>query len=388
MEVVVTVFSYDDIVDTVWGAGFLAGGGGGAVKWGLQMLRDYIESHGIKPADIKLSVYAVDEMPDDKNVYAAAVAGMGAPTAIKGDFSPWANNAFAAIRGFASKMDPARDIKYVLPVELGGFNTFIPMLIALENSDIYLLDVDASSRAVPALNTMLSSVNGDDTTPLALADDKNNKVYIDLADPKDATTAENLAREVTVQLGNIAGVSGWLLHRTEITATLGLNSLTLAKNIGHVLRDQTITDKFAAIQQYVKCRELFRGQVSDGKTAEQDGFDVGYETFLHDPCTRDFRIAFQNESLTVGNDGDKTPIMTAPDIIICLANDSRFDPYLPLTNSDFFDAGGEVIKGLSVIAGLVQVNQTWWKKGFDSINALWKNYFQNVGYNGDIIQYS
>jgi DUF917 family protein len=379
---------YDDIVDIIWGAGLLAGGGGGPVKFGLQMLQDYINEHKIDPADIKLPLFDPGEILTKPFVYAAVTAGMGAPSKITGDFTPWANNAFDAIKVFASKMDPPRDIQFTYPVELGGFNTFIAMLIALENPKIQLLDVDASARAVPGLDTVLSAVNGNATTPTALADDKNNKVIIDLIDPSDAQLAEDLAREITVQLGEMAGVSGWLIGPAVIQSSLGVGSLTLSQQIGNILRNPKITDKFLEIQNYANCRELYSGQLTGGASALVDGFDVGCTKGIQGTTT--YRADFANESLVISrlDNGNPVPIMTAPDIIACYNTGSTYDYGMPLTNSDLFNPDGTLIKGLEVSYGLISVNSKWWVQPITDLQAVWDKYFSKVGYQGKIIQYT
>ncbi|MED9781329.1 MAG: DUF917 family protein, partial [Peptococcaceae bacterium] len=57
---------------------------------------------------------------------------------------------------------------YTMPVEMGAFNTFAPMLISLMTG-LPTLDADAAGRAVPGLDTLLSHINGGATSPLAMA---------------------------------------------------------------------------------------------------------------------------------------------------------------------------------------------------------------------------
>jgi DUF917 family protein len=72
---------------------------------------------------------------------------MGAPSAIKEvDFSVYATNAFNLLSEMAAQM--GRKITYSMAVELGGFNTFVPMLILLVQK-IPFVDTDGAARAVP-----------------------------------------------------------------------------------------------------------------------------------------------------------------------------------------------------------------------------------------------
>ncbi len=74
--------------------------------------------------------------------------------------------------------------------------------------------------------------------------------------------------------------------------------------------------------------------------------------------------------------------MTAPDIIACY----DLDTSEPLTNADFFDDNGKLIKR-RVVLGAIQVDEKWWMKGYDLVNKIWKGYFKNVKYSGDVVRY-
>ena len=176
------ILNEEQLIDVIWGATLMGGGGGGAMVGGTDLLNTYKKLHPEKP--VELTLIESGEMAPD--AYAAVTAGMGAPTVLKSvDFSQYAVNAFNTLKEMAAEMDPPRKLEYCIPVELGGFNTFCPMLISLLEG-IPFVDCDGAGRAVPALDTLLLHVNGLDTSPLAMADDKDNKVMIKLKDPKDA----------------------------------------------------------------------------------------------------------------------------------------------------------------------------------------------------------
>lgn len=191
-----TVLSRQDIINIIYGATVLGAGGGGSASSGLEMLENYIKKHG----DPKLRMISTGEM--NVNAYAAVTAGMGSPVALKDiDFTPYAVNAYNALVDMAATM--GRTLSYTIPVEIGGFNTFVPMLIAMMN-DIPVIDADGAARAVPALDTLLLHVNGLDTSPLAMADHKNNRLTIELADPRDAHEAEVIGRNICVAFDSSA----------------------------------------------------------------------------------------------------------------------------------------------------------------------------------------
>ncbi|MDR1325260.1 MAG: DUF917 domain-containing protein [Treponema sp.] len=369
-------FNYEQILDCIWGAALMAGGGGGSLQNGLDLLQTYMDSHKLEPKDVSITVIDPQEMAAQD--YAGVTAAIGAPTAIQGDFTPYVNNAFALLQTLGAQATPPQNITSSLAVELGGFNTFVPMLIALDQQ-IPLVDADGSGRAVPALNTTLLSVNGNAASPLGLADKDNNQVILSLQDPKNTQLAETLARQVAVGFNNICGLSGWTLHKDALRNTLAVGSINQCQNIGAVLRSSTITDKFGELQRQgiVVCREVFRGTITNGESSEQDGFDKGFVEYTAEGTS--CKTLFQNETLLIQSSAGAV-WMTAPDIIACYEQESG----RPLTNADLFDDQGQVKPNVSVVLGLIAVDQQWWKQGEAAINTLWHEYFTSVGYSGGI----
>jgi len=381
---------YDDIVDVIYGATLMGGGGGGSMKNGLDMLHKYMDTQGLKPEDISLDMYTPDEMQD--GAYAAVTAGMGAPTAIKDvDFSVYATNTFNLLKEMAAKLiDPPCELGYSMAVELGGFNTFVPMLISLVQK-IPFLDVEGAARAVPALTTLLFNVNGYDTSPLAMADGFEgttdcDKVTIQLRDPRNAALAEKLGRDILVEFGQqMSGLSGWMLRKDEFDPKkLPYGSVDLSRRIGHVLRNTSADDVFKMLGQFMTCRTYNTYEVIGGESGSGTGFDDGWIEFKN-ANNAYLKIVFQNENLVLSykiGAGEYKPLMTAPDIICSF----KIEGNEPLTNADYF-VDDKIIMGLKVKLGLIKVSETWWNTGYDNVNAIWKEYFANVKYDGDIIQY-
>jgi len=381
---------YEDILNIIHGATLMGGGGGGSMSGGVNMLDGYAASHGGRDA-IDVTMYTTDEMSD--GTHSAVIAGMGAPTKIPADFSPWVKNAFdfySYVQAFSSNK-----IAYTMAVELGGFNTFIPMLVSLEN-DIPFLDVDGSARAVPALTTLLFAVNGYDTLPIVLANYIEGttdfaKVLLDFPnDAKNASLAEDAARDyLASEMDQIGGLCGWLTAKDEFDAKkLPLGSVTLAGQVGQILRNTPAEDVFSTLKGkgILDCKGISGYYVSDGETKSGDGFDYGYIVFANDEEKSYYRVDFQNENLVFSNGSNPdllTPVMTAPDIICAF----RTSDNTPLTNSDFFDADGKIITGVKVMLGMIKVSDVWWYSGYDAVNTIWKEYFAHVNYRGDIIQY-
>lgn len=363
------ILNEEQLIDVIWGATLMGGGGGGAMVGGTDLLKTYKELHPEKP--VQLTLYDTAEM--DPNAYAAVTAGMGAPTRLKEvDFSKYAVNAFNTLRDAAAIMDPPRKLEYSIPVELGGFNTFCPMLISLLN-DIPFIDCDGAGRAVPALDTLLLHINGLDTSPLAMADDKDNKVNITLKDPKDAPMGEEIGRWICTAFGQIAGLSGWMVQKADIENSLPCGTVTLCEKIGHELRAcaKDGGNAFENLQKIgVECRFLARGKVVKAENLQAKGFDYGKVYVEADDGQ--WVIYFQNENLLVEHNGKA--LMTVPDIT-CYYNAANGQP---LTNAD-------IEEGMEICLGAIKAPAAWWKN--PNMFEIWKPFLENVGYKGGNIPF-
>ncbi len=364
------IMKEDQMVDVIWGATLLGGGGGGSIQSGLDLLDKFKTDHPEKP--IQITIYDTDEM--NPNSYAAVTAGMGAPTAIKKiDFSAYAINAFAALQEMASKMDPPRSLKYSFAIELGGFNTFVPILISLVNK-IPLIDGDGAGRAVPALNTLLLHINGCATSPLAMADGDNNKITIEMVNSYDAVLAEEIGRHICMAFNMMSGLSGWMVQRKDIKERLVCGSITLSEKVGQILRRcaRKGDDVFAELtnKSIVECKKFCIGKVIKMETLVDKGFDCGKLVVVSN--NDEWVVHFQNENLVVTKNGK--PMMTVPDII-CTYDAATGKP---LTNADIYE-------GMDIVIGAIKVDNKWWKN--PNMFGIWEPFLNRVGYTGENIPF-
>lgn len=350
------ILNEQDIINVMNGAALLAAGGGGCFDDGMILLESFKKNHPDKPIVVRL----VDSSEMEDDTYAAVVAGMGAPTEGAGkDFTPCAVDAFAEVQRMAAEM--GKGVHYTMPVEMGAFNTFVPMLISLMTG-LPTLDADAAGRAVPGLDTLLSHINGGATSPLAMADDNGNITHIRCADPHDAVMAQNIASPIARAFHSNAGIAGWIMGRDEIQARIPTGTISLAKAIGEVIQQA-------------------RAFATDFK----DGFDVGsYVIGEEEGC---YKILFQNENLLLyqlAAGGEERLLMTAPDIIT-LYNAQNGDP---ITNEDLFlhrEAGD--LDTLQVALGVIRVDQKWWRRP-ENTEAAWRPYFDVLGYGDEVVRFS
>lgn len=381
-------FDEISILNVMRGATLLASGGGGSLKDGLIMLAAYKKAH--PDNEIKVAVCTADEMSADGN--AVVVAVMGAPSGgANQDITPCVLNAYDEITNIATAQ--GANIKYTLPIEMGGFNTFVPMLISMTN-ETPIIDADACGRAVPSLDTALSHINGCKTSPVALADIKNDRAVITTDDPYDAALVQKMASPIVEIFEQNAGIAGWMLQRPEIKNCIPNGTLTTAYNIGSVLEEVSAAkdaDIFYLIKAAGFCEAetlMDNANIYDFQTGLKNGWDVGGYYVGYDISDRTgmYHILFSNESLLIYRvfaGGEERLIMTAPDIIALYDSTS----YQPLTNEDLqlYQEAGR-LGDLKVTLGVIKVDEKWWLYP-EKANASWKKYFAPLGYDGDIVRY-
>ncbi len=371
------VLKKQDLLDVIWGATLMGGGGGGSALDGLSLVKNLEENN--KGVELELKMISVNEMED--NAYAAVTAGMGAPTVIKTvNFGPYAANSFEALREMVAKMDSPKDVKYCIPVESGGFNSFVPMFISILKGYPFI-DADGCGRAVPALNTLLLHINGCNTSPLAMANGTNDKITIEMADLRNAELAEEIGRHICMAFGMLSGLSGWILSKKEIKENLPAGIVSMELEMGRILRESAekketlnVFEKLEAVG--IKAKEICIGEITKAETKQADGFDYGLINVKDGASDAAYVIYFQNENLLVTKkeNGKETPLMTVPDII-CMYD---INTGMPLTNADIKD-------GLSIGLGAIKVNDFWWKN--PQMFDVWRPFLKRVGYTGENIPF-
>jgi DUF917 family protein len=358
------------ILDVLWGATLMGGGGGGPLQPALELLQAFKRRFPEK--EVRILLYEPEDMEPER--YAGVTASMGAPTAIKNkDFFAITKNVFDALLEMAAKLDPPRTISYSYGVELGGFNTFVPILASLL-SGIPFIDADGAGRAVPALNTLLLHINGFDTMPLVMADEYNNRLTIRTADPRDAETAEEICRNICVAFKMQAGVAGWMVTREDFLGGLPCGTVTRCEHIGHILRSCAGTGKNAfdllRAQGTVECKCLTEGEVVNTENVLEKGFDYGKVHIAGG--NGDWAIFYQNENLMIARNG--ATFLTLPDIICCYDRETG----MPLTNAD-------IHIGQRIVVGAIKADGKWWQN--PAMFRAWEPLLTKIGYTGGNVPY-
>ncbi|MCL6454160.1 MAG: DUF917 domain-containing protein [Alicyclobacillus sp.] len=301
----------EEVRDIARGATILGCGGGGDPDIGRLMAETAIAENG--------PVRLMDPMdlPDDTFVLASAM--MGAPTVVIEKIPKGTEplQAFRRMEAYLGKTAGA-----VCPMECGGLNSTIPILVAAQTG-LPLLDGDGMGRAFPELQMETFSVYGVRGTPACVVDEDGNAV---LCETERDADMEWLMRGVTIRMGGAAYLAHYPMTGADFKRTAVRNTMTLAHNLGKSVRlnrvrkespVDTIRDAFAATD-YGAVVEVFRGKVLDVQRETRRGFALGSVVVEGVDGFRgsQLRVSFQNENLVAWRDG--IPVACVPDLIIFL----------------------------------------------------------------------
>lgn len=381
----VTKLHKEEIKHILYGATLLGGGGGGPLETAVEIL----EKLAFKQ-DVTVSMYSLDDPAVDPNGYGAMIACLGSPEAMKtGTFGP---DGVASFEAFKKVLAPAgRTVKYLYSGEMGGFNTFAPLLVAIYSSDdpekrIPFLDVDANGRAVPELNTSLNAARGFAPYPVGMG-------ALNISNPGGACNeivaygasdaeSERIARGICGVFNNQIGFSTWAMCKQEFLDNSVVGCVTKALRVGEALEKaaaDTGTDPFAYLKEVLTCRRFGVGEIVDKQTKIVAGFDCGTTTIkiTEGEETGIFTIDFQNENLVMRRSGGSA-VITAPEItnLICLDQDRYAHP---LNN-----ASTEI--GMQVEVVLAPADEKWWAKDWKA-NECWLDCLKRVDYTGPQVRY-
>lgn len=362
-----------DIVEILYGATLLGAGGGGSLAQGLGML------YGLKDdgETIEVTLLDLDEIGD--NEYAAVVCGLGSPVAMldpnKPKFGPDAVYAFKAFqKAFAVE---GKEVKYLQSGEMGGFNTFVPMLVSiLSNKDpdkrIKMVDVDTNGRAVPELNTTLTAYWNHPPKPMGLGSLYGDEIIVY---PTSDHSGEQIARQMCMLYDMRIGFSTWGTNKAEMAEAFDVGCMTKAQKIGHAIltaRDNG-TDLMEELKKVMEVREFCRGTIEKLDLRAEGGFDFG-TTVVKGENGQKYFIDFKNENLILRDEAGNT-VMTAPDGIGMV----DLDTLTPLTNAD-------TKEGMRVLVTMTPAHPNWWdpqRKPYE----CWLPELKKVGMKGDQVRY-
>ena len=304
----------DDLADLARGATLLGTGGGGDPYIGQMLVQQVL-------GDRAITVLDPDELDDD--LFVVPTAQMGAPTVMV-EKIPAGTEPTLALRILEEHL--GRVAEATMPIECGGINSMIPLLVAAETG-LPVVDADGMGRAFPELSMETFAVYGVHGSPLALAGERGERVVIDTGD--DDRQMEWLARAVTIRLGGVGHIAEYAMSGADVRRTAVPRTLSMALTLGRVIRQardaklspvHAIRDALASTL-YSNVRTLFSGKVVDVNRRTTEGFAKGVALISGgDPDGSVLEIHFQNENLVALRDGEVVAIV--PDLICVVEADS------------------------------------------------------------------
>lgn len=297
-----------DLPDLARGATLLGTGGGGDPYIGQKLVERVLGAGSITVLD-------PDEIADD--LFVIPTAQMGAPTVMV-EKIPAGTEPTLALRTLEKHLGRTADA--TMPIECGGINSMIPLLVAAETG-LPVVDADGMGRAFPELSMETFAVYGVHGSPLALAGERGETAVIDTGD--DDRQMEWLARGVTIRLGGVSHIAEYAMTGADVRRTAIPRTLSMALALGRGIREarEQHRSPFEAIAEtlsttlYPHVRELFVGKVADVERRTTDGFAKGRATIaaLGPDDDSTLEVAFQNENLVAHRDGVLVAIV--PDLI-------------------------------------------------------------------------
>jgi DUF917 family protein len=296
----------DNLDDFATGATVLGTGGGGDPYIGTLMARQAIAEHGpvelLNPRDVH----------DDKLVVPSAM--LGAPTVMveKLPRGSESTDAFEALETYMGQEAYA-----TMSIEAGGLNSTVPIAVAAELG-LPLVDADGMGRAFPEVQMVTLTMGGISATPMSIADEKGNSVFLET---NDNEWAEQFARTTSIEMGGSCMIATYAHTGRELREHAILDSMSLAREIGETIRTakSSSTDPVEALLKLTDGFELFEGKILDVERRTEGGFAVGEATIdgTDDYEGRTLQLDFQNENL-VARDSEEGIVASVPDLITVL----------------------------------------------------------------------
>lgn len=321
-----------DISYIVYGACFLASGGGGSVGLALLFMDKMIND-----ADVMYYVNP-DNLEPNKNI--AFVAGLGSPDKVFEGFGQTASlNAFLEMNNYLTQSGQ-EPLSYLIPVEMGAINSLIPFIISARKG-ISIINGDPCGRAMPELSMTLFNINKLALNPVILTSDTaDSEQYQKItAQVKDAEDAEYQARQFAKSHNSTAGLACYPMQGADLNCSI-LSDNNWAKfiqwtvgyawNLGrHMIESRNYTEFLEFLGNFsLPSYKLFEGIITNKNERKISGFDAGRITVSNSDET--FFIYYKNESLLAWNVTKKCYVAMGPDSINFLA---RKDAQ-PLSNAD------------------------------------------------------
>lgn len=291
------------------GAAVLGTGGGGDPHVGKLMALEAIRKHGPVP------IVQLEELDDEGLI--VPVSMIGAPTVMQ-EKIPSAEQLTRPLDLMEKEL--GRKVTAVMPIEVGGGNSLVPVLAAAERG-IPLVDADAMGRAFPESQMVTFHLEGIACSPVTMADERGNTALLHTI---DGVWEERLARALTVEMGGSASICDYPLSGAQAKCSAIGGTLTLAYEIGRTLfeaKQQKLNPVHELLAQ-LDGHALFQGKAVDIRRRMDGGFTRGEAVFEGTGKDKGqlMKLFFQNEFLLATVEDQ--PLAITPDLIALLDQDT------------------------------------------------------------------
>ncbi|MGE7837458.1 DUF917 domain-containing protein [Viridibacillus arvi] len=333
------------------GAAVLGTGGGGDPYIGKLIAKEAIRKYG------PVALISLNELKDSQIV--VPISGMGAPS-VTIEKIPSEIEFTAPLDKFEEVIGKKVDV--VMPIEIGGINSLFP-IIAAAKKGLPLLDADAMGRAFPEAQMVTFHLDGLESSPVTMSDEKGNVVVLY---PRDGVWHERLARVITIEMGGSASICDYGLLGKEVKRSAIPGTLTLAETIGGYLLENKGKERqgINKMLEELKGYQLFEAKVTDIERRLVGGFTRGKAIFegIRNEQGRSFSIDFQNEHL-VAKEGEHL-LCSTPDLIAVLDAETGF----PITTE-------RMKYGARVVVVAFPCHSKWrTKKGIETVGPYYFGY--------------
>lgn len=316
------IFNEQMIDDIALGATVLGTGGGGDPYSGALMAKV-----ALRNAKQPVELISLQEVADEWMTVPCSMIGAPTVSIEKINSSEQMLVAFEAMEQALGET-----IQATFPIEVGGFNSLIPILVAAQKG-IPVVDCDAMGRAFPESQMVTFYLDGLPSAPNTLADEKGNKVTLY---PIDGIWSERLARPITEQMGGSAAICDYSMRGKALKRSALGTTLSKAIQIGKAIREANYAGSNAtdAVLAIVGGHRIMSGKIIDIERTTQGGFVTGgviLEKLQHAQQQLDFDNAyvhFQNELLlahkgkTAQEMTEQNLLASTPDLISILDHET------------------------------------------------------------------
>ncbi|MDO9049382.1 MAG: DUF917 domain-containing protein [Methylobacter sp.] len=324
--------SKTDISYIIYGACFLASGGGGSIGLALLFMDKMINN-----ADVMYYVNP-DNLDANKNI--AFVAGLGSPDKVFEGFGQTASlNAFLEMNNYLTQSGK-EPLSYLIPVEMGAINALIPFIISARKG-VSVINGDPCGRAMPELSMTLFNINKLPLNPVILTSDTDESGHYQkiIVQVENADDAENQARRFAKSHNSTAGLACYPMQGADLNCSIlsdknwaKFNQWTVgfAWNLGRNMIESGNYNEFLEFLNgfSLTSHKLFEGIITNKEEREISGFDAGKITVTNGDET--FFIYYKNESLLAWDVTRKCYVAMGPDSINFLAGKDA----QPFSNAD------------------------------------------------------